>query len=209
MRITILGASGKIGLRLTKALLERGHEITALVHSKGLEGIDSEKLHSVKGDIHNLSDIEKAIAGSEVVVSTLGSWGTKSKDIVSSATKNVVPAMETAGIKRFASVTGGGAWMPDEKQTGIQGMGHSLLGLMAKPILVDAETHLRLLNESTLDWTAIRSPVMMNDKTTKYKLEMEPPSLIATISRPAVVAALVDVIENNTFLKQSPFITRT
>ena len=208
MRITILGASGKVGQLLTTALLSRGHEITAFVHNKPLTDAGSESLRIVSGDVNNIEDLKKAINGSGVVVSCLGSWGTKKKDIVSAATKNVIPAMESAGIKRIISVTGGAARTPNEIEPFIQKATRSLLGLIAKPILFDAEEHLRLLTLSDLDWTAIRSPVMTNNKSDTFKLTMDSLAPWAMVSRHAVVKALIEVVENNTFIKQAPYIIK-
>lgn len=207
MRITILGASGKVGFRLTKLLLEHDHEVNALVHNKDLPGLESSKLHIIKGNIHNKTDIEKALTGSTVVVSTLGSWGTKTKDIVSSATKNLIPAMQAASIKRFVSVTGGAAHLPHETESISRKITRLMLGLVAKPILADAEEHLRLLSKSALEWTALRCPVMTNKQSTSYKLSLIPPSPLANISRQAVVLALLETIEKDNFNKQAPFIS--
>jgi len=79
MRITILGASGKVGLLLTKQLLGNGHEVTAIIHTKALPKIDSSNLRTVTGDVRSAADVKKAVAGSDIVVSTLGSWQTKNK----------------------------------------------------------------------------------------------------------------------------------
>ncbi|MDB5182517.1 MAG: NmrA family protein [Candidatus Saccharibacteria bacterium] len=207
MRITVLGASGNIGQRVTKLLLEHGHEVVAMVHSKDLPGLDSAKLHVIKGDVHNPGDINKAISGSDAVVSTLGSWGTKTKDIVAAATKNLIPAMQKAGINRFVSITGSGACLPGEAKPISLALTRLLLKTLQKPVLTDAEKHLRLLNESNLDWTALRSPVMTNKSLTSYVLRLKPFSPLANISRQAITIALVEVIEKNTFSKQAPFIS--
>ncbi len=208
MRITILGASGKIGRRLTDELLARGHDITAVVHTNTVKN-NHPKLNVLQGDVYVPSDIKKAIEGSDVVVCALGSWGAKSKYIVSTATINLIPAMKSAKITRFVSVTGGAARSPDEKEPLIQKMTRILLSLIAKPILVDAEEHLRLLSDSNLDWTAVRSPVMTNSNYKNYNLSKEPVAPWATISRNAVVTSLADLVENKTYLKQAPFITKS
>lgn len=207
MRITILGASGNIGHRLTKALLDNGHEVTAFVHSNDLTGISSEKLHIVKGDVHNPSDVQEAVAGSEMVVSTLGSWGSKTKDIVGTAIENAVPAMQASGIKRIVSLTGSAARVPGQIETFTEKTTRFLLSAIAKPILTDGEKSLRILSESKLDWTVIRSPAMSNKKSAEFKLSDKSSAPWARISRGAVVAALVELIEKGGFSEQAPFIS--
>lgn len=207
MRVAVLGASGKVGRLLTELLLERGHSVTALVHSNKNTLPTHEKLNVISGDVHSPNDITALIKDSDVVVSCLGSWGTKTKDIVSSATINLLPAMEKAGIKRVVSVTGSAAVLPDEKLTLMQSMAHTSLGLVAKPILKDAEKHLSLLAGSNLNWTSVRSPVMTSNSRTTYKLSDKPPAPWATISRKAVVVAIVDLIENDTTHSKALFIS--
>lgn len=207
MRITILGASGNIGYRLTKVLLENGHEVTAFVHSKGLNSISSEKLHIIKGNIHDAIAVKRAIHGSQIVVSTLGSWGSKTKDIVGTAAINVVPAMDAEHIKRFISLTGSAACLPNQPETVLQHASRILLSIIAKPILTDGETHLRILSASDLDWTTVRSPTMSNKKSSTYKLSTVPPAPWVMVSRDAVVAALVELIEKGGYSKQAPFIS--
>ena len=207
MRVAVMGASGKVGRQLTAELLKRGHTVTALVHSSKLGVPPNSKLHVVSGDIHSSSDIAAAIKGSDAIVSTLGSWGTKSKDIVSAATKNLIPAMQKAGIKRFVSVTGNAAILPGENLTLIQNLSRRALLVIAKPILSDAEEHLRLLHDSDLDWTAIRSPVMTNSNKPNYKLASKPFAPWAVVSRTGVVMALADIIEDGSFSNQAPFIS--
>lgn len=209
MHITVFGASGKVGTLVTKKLIANGHTITAQVHHSNLVGIDTDKVTIVRGDIHESSVVAKAIKGSDAVVCALGSWGTKSKDIVSAATKEIIPAMETAGIKRFVSVTGGAANLVNEQHSFTNNISHALLSIMAKPILLDAEEHLRLLAESKLEWTAVRSPVMTTWGNSRYKLVNKPLVMWATVSRTAVVDALVNLLETKSFTRQAPYIRRS
>lgn len=206
MKIIIFGASGKVGSELVKVLLDRGHEITVFVHSSG-SFVETEQLHIKRGDIHDAASVKNAIKNQEVVVSTLGSWGTKTKDIVSVATKNIIPIMEKIGIKRFVSLTGAGAQLPQEKLPLLYSLNHMAISLCANKILKDSETHMKMLHYSTLDWTVIRSPVMTSTDTAKYRLSNTPSVPWALISRHAVVLAMLYVIENNTEIRRAPYVT--
>lgn len=83
-----------------------------------------------------------------------------------------------------------------------------MLSLIAPKILKDGEAHMRLLAESTLDWTVIRSPVMTNKDDAKYRLDINSPSPLATIPRAVVVAALVDYLEDTRFNGVVPHVNR-
>lgn len=71
MKILITGATGFIGKRLTEKLLERGHEVYALVRPQSLEkarGIfaGKERLHIVLGDVSN-NDVLETMTGVETL----------------------------------------------------------------------------------------------------------------------------------------------
>lgn len=207
MNITILGASGRVGQLLTLQLLERGHTVNALVHSKPLNQISSPNFTTMKGDIHNLDDVKRAVSDCEIVVSTLGSWGTKTKDIVSIASKNVVLALDGQPNIKFVTVTGNAAKIPGEKLGLIGNINHLILKIVARKIVEDSENHLQTLANSKIDWVSIRCPIMTNGNASSYALRLMPTPPWATVRRKAVVSALVDVIENNSFSKQAPYIS--
>jgi putative NADH-flavin reductase len=72
MNLTIFGDSGAIGKIVTALALKNGDTVTAYV--RRAEGIEksADNLFVVMGDLSNQSQIEKAIAKADVVISTLG-----------------------------------------------------------------------------------------------------------------------------------------
>ncbi|HEX8226883.1 MAG TPA: NAD(P)H-binding protein [Candidatus Saccharimonadales bacterium] len=206
MRITVFGASGKVGTQVTALLLAHGHDVTVFVHSTPVPA--REHLQSIKGDIHEPSDVDRAIAGADAVICVLGSWGTKSKDIVSSATANLIPAMESAGIRRIVTLTGSGARSPGEKPGVIFDVMRAAFGKVAPKILKDSEDHLDMLAGSSLEFTVLRSPPMLEAGTQQYQLGVAPKLSALTIHRGAVAAAIVGLVEQNSHLRQYPYISR-
>jgi putative NADH-flavin reductase len=63
MTITIIGASGGIGLEAVKRGLNRNHSITALSRSK-IEIVENESLKMITGDATNKTDLLKSIQNS-------------------------------------------------------------------------------------------------------------------------------------------------
>lgn len=195
MRITVFGASGKVGRLVVAELLDRGYKVTVFVHEHNPFGND---VRAVKGDIHIAADVAQAVQGSDMVVSALGSWGTKRKDIVGAGTRNIIAAMETRGVRRLVTLTGSEARDPEDKPGLLQKASHFGASLMAGKILRDGEEHIRLLRASPLDWTTIRSPVMNNIGHKGYKLEDGWLSHFRTINRGAVARAMADQLKDTT-----------
>lgn len=207
MNITVFGANGKVGSKIVARLLADGHSVKAFIHGESRLETDP-KLSLVTGDIHSSRDVETALAGADAAVSALGSWGTKSKDILTTGMQNIIPAMKAKGIKRIISLTGAGAYAPDDKPDLLAKLNHSLLGLTAPKILHDGEEHIKLLAKSKLDWTVLRSPIMKQDGKRGYQINNHVPSPWATINRDDVVEAMVDLLKADQYSKTSPFILR-
>ncbi len=205
MRVTVFGASGKVGRLVVTELLARGYEVIAFVHAH--DPFDG-RVKTVKGDAHVATDVAKAVRGSDMVISTLGSWGTKDKDIVSAGIRNIITMMEAKGIKRLVSLTGSEARDPADQPGLFQKVSHLGASLLVRKIVEDGEEHLRLLRASSLDWTTIRSPVMNNFGGTGYKLQDGWLSHLRTINRRAVARAMVDQLEDEKYFRQSPIIQR-
>lgn len=72
MNITIFGASGAIGQLVTQLALDHGDFVTAYVRNLKKISLKHPNLSLVQGEVSNTSTIEKAIAESDVVISTLG-----------------------------------------------------------------------------------------------------------------------------------------
>ncbi|CAN5428782.1 SDR family oxidoreductase [soil metagenome] len=207
MKITVFGASGKVGKLIVEELLRQGHEVTAFIHRTSME--PSHRLKIIKGDIYGKKDVDAALSDCDAVISALSSWGTPSMDILSAAMQNIIPAMKEKGIKRIVSLTGSGAKVPGEKSSLVDLVAKKLLKPFAGKVFEDGEKHIELLNSSALDWTIIRSPVMTSyGNPGSFKVSLDNPRLWATIHRQSVALSIAELASSNDFCKQAPFITR-
>ena len=203
--VVVLGAAGKVGSLVVADALADGHAVTAFVHGNH-ELPEHSRLRVVKGDVYNRADVEAALAGADVVVSTLSSWGTPYKDVLAAAMTNVVPVAERFGIKRVVSLTGADARVADDDMSLLHRVSHAMLIMIGGKVLRDGERHVELLRQSRLDWTVVRSPVMTNARSTGYLLDNHRPAPWALVSRRAVARAMVDQIVSRENLRQAPYI---
>ena len=122
-KILVTGATGFIGRHLIPALLERGHEVTAMVRPGAGTGrkdaalrrfaeLDG-KLSLVEGDVFDGAALEKAckdIASVAHLVGIIKEHGAMTFErIHAEGTKNVVSAAKRAGVKRIMHVSALGA----------------------------------------------------------------------------------------------------
>ena len=73
MNLTILAASGRTGLELTRQALQRGHTVTAIARDPARIALpDSASLQKVAGDVEDPTTISTVIGPDSVVLSGLG-----------------------------------------------------------------------------------------------------------------------------------------
>lgn len=207
MKIAVFGASGKVGRLVVDHLIESGHTVTAFIH-KSNPFENKSGINTVTGSISDSGVVGKAIDGNDAVISTLGSWGSLNKDIVSTGTRSIVEAMTELGVKRLVTVTGASAFYSLDKPDSLAKLTRKTLSLIAPKILRDGEHHLAFLENSSLDWTSVRSPAMTSANSESYRLSDRLPSILAFVPRQAVAKCLVDQITDTKHIKQAPVIYR-
>ena len=205
-QVTVFGANGRIGRLVVAALQAKHIRVVAAVHSHH-EFAESDSLHVVKMDIYDSTSVAQALEGSGAVISTLGSWGTKRKDVLTVGMTNIIAAMQQQSISRIITLTGAESRAPGDKLGLIHRGMHLALGVMAGKILKDGEAHIGLLATSPLDWTVIRSPIMSNRKHAgRGLLTLNRPYPWQLISRHFVVDSIVSCVVDESWAKQAPFI---
>lgn len=65
--VFLTGATGRIGSRVLRKLLDRGFPVKALVHQRRPEGVSGRGLELVRGDIQNQQEMIAAVQGTQIV----------------------------------------------------------------------------------------------------------------------------------------------
>ncbi|MDJ0568030.1 MAG: NAD(P)H-binding protein [Pleurocapsa sp. MO_192.B19] len=77
MKLVIFGSTGSIGRQFVKQALEQGHSVTAFARNPAKLAIEHPNLNIVRGDVMDLSAVEKAVAGQDGVMCVLGAGNNK------------------------------------------------------------------------------------------------------------------------------------
>jgi uncharacterized protein YbjT (DUF2867 family) len=168
MRVLILGATGGTGREAMQALLDSGHQVTALVRSE-LQ-LSSDRLTVLRGDATNPQDVEVAVRGQDAVVVTLGirenplrvrfrGASATSSQVRSEGTRHVVAAMKKHGVKRLIVQTSYGVGPSRDLLTLKWRL---IFSLLLKPQIADTEVQEQVVRESGLDWVLVQ-PVGLTD----------------------------------------------
>ncbi len=205
-RVLIIGASKGIGLETTRQALGAGHHVRALARSAVGMAPSDPNLEKVRGDALKSQDVEAALIGVDVAIQTLGvGLGDLFRPVhlFSDATRVLIAAMRTQGVKRLICVTGFGA---GDSQASISCLQRLPFQIVFGRAYDDKSSQERLIKESELDWTIVRPGVLTSGpRTGRYKILSDPSQWRnGIISRSDVAEFLVQQIEDQTYVRQTP-----
>ncbi|MFM8567497.1 MAG: NAD(P)-dependent oxidoreductase [Gemmatimonadota bacterium] len=108
MRLSLFGATGRVGGRLLEYALAEGHTVRALVRDPA-KLAPRDGLTVLQGDVLDPAAVSATIAGTEAVLSGLGGAGLQDPgEAQSQGMRNIVAAMAAHGVTRVLGVAGGG-----------------------------------------------------------------------------------------------------
>ncbi len=171
MKITILGAGGNIGTRISKEAATRNHELT-LITSKSLSHFNFENNTAVKteqADIFDTNKLETIFKNSDVVISAYAPPA-NNNDILTEASKSLAEAAKKANV-RLITVGGAGSLQVDENTLLIDAPS------FPEEYKLVAKAHIDALNtvfrpESELNWTNV-SPsayIFEGERTNNFRV---------------------------------------
>jgi putative NADH-flavin reductase len=206
MRVLIVGASKGIGLETTRQALDAGHDVRALARSANAMTVSNPSLEKTPGDALKHEDVEAALVGVDVVIQTLGiGLGDLFRPVhlFSDATRVLIAAMRSQGVKRLICVTGFGAGDSRASITCLQRLPFQIVFGRAYD---DKGLQERLIKESELDWTIARPGVLTSGpRTGRYQILSEASQWRnGIISRADVAEFLVRQIGDQTYIRKTP-----
>jgi putative NADH-flavin reductase len=206
MRVLIIGASKGIGLETTRQALDAGHHVRALARSAIAIAISNPSLEKMRGNALKTEDVETALVGVDVVIQTLGvGLGDLFRPVhlFSDATRVLIEAMRSQGVKRLICVTGFGA---GDSRASISCLQRLPFQIVFGRAYDDKSLQEQLIKESELDWTIARPGVLTGGpQTGNCQILSEPTQWRnGMISRAGVAEFLVRQIEDQTYIRKTP-----
>lgn len=160
--VFIIGGAGQIGLRLSKLLSDKGHDVRAMYRKPEQESVIRQQgAEPVKGNLTELSAAALAehLTGCETVVFTAGAGGKGGKEMTSAVDgqglKKATEAALSAGVSRFLLVS----VFPEAARGG--DISESFEHYMHVKKMADVE-----LTQSGLDWVILRPGTLRNEAGT-------------------------------------------
>ena len=193
-------------------LLQRGHQVVALARQP--EKIAAQPhLRAVQADVLDAAAVQKAVAGSDAVLSAYNAGWTNPNiyDDFMRGSRAIVQGVKAAGISRYLVVGGAGSLYVNGQQL----VDSPDFPAAIKPGASAArDMFTELQGESSLDWTLLSPPVgfhggsaaQAQGRTGQYRSGQNEPLMQADgkpgdISVQDLAVALVDALEKKVHLK--------
>jgi putative NADH-flavin reductase len=205
VRVTIFGATGRVGRHVVTAAREAGHELTVLSRSAELAGRDGVTV--LQADIGDLEAVRGAVAGHEAVISAVGPRSNTREDelALETAMRNVTRAMAEAGVRRLVVLSGAAVTVPGDRKPVIDTVASRFVRLMARHVVGAKQREFQVIAATDLDWTALRPAIVTDGEARGYRLSLQlRPG--ARTTRADVGQAMVDQLTDSAFVRQAPFV---
>jgi len=198
VNILVLGASGGTGVHVVEQAVATGDHVMALVHGTNVNvGLTRDGVDLIHGDATSVPDLAKAMAGADVVISTLGGRG---PSIMSDAVRAIIDGAHQAGMRRVVLMS---SFAVERDRLGP--MTKLMSSLTMGQAIADKTASERLLRSSDLEWTIVYATVLTNKPTSfasRIVLDDKKLSLTHKVSRADVANWLLEAAKDPSFVRQ-------
>jgi putative NADH-flavin reductase len=191
MKVALIGATGRIGSKITTELLGRGHSVTAIVRNPD-KAPSQPNLKAVQGDVTDPDSVAALVRGHDAVIS--------SAPFNPGISPQVLAAVRKSGVKRYIAVGGAGSLKAAD---GKLVMENPQIPAEWMPSIKEGSELLKLLRaDQLLDWTFFSPAVQIGpgERTGKFRLGGDEVVAAAdgksSISYDDYAIALVDELES-------------
>ncbi|MGH3522430.1 MAG: NAD(P)-dependent oxidoreductase [Mycobacterium sp.] len=169
MNLTVFGATGRTGTPLVGQALEAGHRVTAVVRDRSRLSDVHPSLTVVELSALTPHEIRTVVAGSDAVLSALGS--NRLRDARAAVTANLTRAitavMAAEGVTRFLTFTSGViAPQPHDQLWWHKHILGPSLATILSPVYAEHRAMEEVCATSGLDWTIFRPARLTGGKLT-------------------------------------------
>ncbi len=207
MKLTVFGATGRIGEQVVRQALDAGHKVTAVVRDPARFDVRHPALEVAT--VAGLTDPEvlrPALEGSDAAISGVGPRGRKDGPVASSATRGILRAMEASGVRRFVAVSAVPVGPVPEGESFVnRRILLPFISAFARDVYADLAAMEDEIRRSTTQWTIVRPPKLNNKPLTgRYRTSVggNVPRGYA-ISRADVAHAMLAALDDPATVRQA------
>ena len=195
MKLTVFGATGRIGTEVVRQALTAGHEGAAGVRDPARRaGPAGPGLGVVTADVMDPAQIGPAIKGSDAVVSALGPRKGGPPAVLTDGMRSILTAMEDTGVRRLVAVSASGAFIEPTDPFVTRVIAKPLLQRLLRDAMADTRRMEGEVWASTADWTLVLPPQLTNRPGRGRYRRMIDQNVGRSIARADVADAILAVL---------------
>lgn len=206
MKIAVIAANGRSGKVFVEHALAAGHLVRA-----GIFGTNTlephEHLSTVQCDATSEKDLAHLLEDRDVVVSFIGHIKGSPPHVQADAMRTLTQVMSRCNMQRIVSLTGTGVRFAGDRVPLIDRILNAGIHIIDPARVNDGQEHVEILEKSNLDWTVIRVLKLQNVLPKPFQLTRHGPTKWY-VGRQEVAEAVLQVLEQNSFIQQAPIISR-
>jgi len=206
MNIAVIAANGRSGKIFVERALAAGHSVRAGIYNTNTLR-QHPNLSIMTCDATKESDLTNLINGQDAVISFIGHVKGSQPHVQADAMRTLVSAMTRQHIMRVVSLTGTGVRLPKDRITFVDRILNLSIQLVDPIRVQDGKDHVDVLKRSNLEWTVLRVLKLQNTKPSPFRLRENGPTKWY-VSREDVASATLEVLEQDSFIRQAPIISK-
>jgi putative NADH-flavin reductase len=193
MKLLVIGSTGRTGKHVVEQAVQRGHAVTAFTRRPQLLAEQAGLAAIEVGDALNSADLQRAVQGQEAVISIVAPPDLGPTTLVSAATRNLITAMQTAGVPRLV-ITSSRSIRATRPWLAVR-----LAWLVFRNAYRDLAVAEDLVRASRLEWSIVRA-TMLTDRPPAGRVHTDEAANATggdwQLSRADYAMALLDAVEN-------------
>ena len=209
MRIVIFGAGGRTGNHLVRHAIGLGHDVTAFGRKPKKLPLSHERMRVVVGDASDEFQVNRAIQGTEAVITAIAPGNTAAEELHAQMLQNILRSMERHNVKRVVALSD--SFVLDE--TGLaEVLGKRVRHLFLTPsharwLRVSAQ-YANCLRNSRLEWTLVCTHHLTDEPFDgHYSVETKHRNVNVRVSRANVADFLLRIAMNGSHIHEMPVIS--
>lgn len=208
-KIALFGATGRTGTKFLELALAAGYEVNALVRDAEKLRLTDSKLTVFEGDVLNGKDVDRTIAGTDIVVSLFGHVKGSPEWLQTDGTKHIIAAMKKNDVDKIISLSGGGLPFPEKDRPRLTDrLIRAIMKIIVPKILDDAVEHYKVLKNSDVKWMVVRAPRLTDGpRLGEYRVGWVGVNASSKISRSDIADFILTQLEDDTYKYQMPFVS--
>ena len=204
-QVALLGATGKAGNYILKQLLREGYAVKALIRNPTDFTFIHPQLQTIAGDIKDPEIAQLLIKDCSAVVSAIGQK--PGEPLISTlSAQHIISAMKQHGVMRYLYLAGLTLDVEGDNKSEANQAKANWMRQTYPDVVADKQQAHDLIAHSTLNWTMIRLP-WIEAVPDRHQLVVNlhdcPGDMISTAD---LAAFVVELISNDAYIKQAPFV---